>query len=90
MALGAFLAGSLVAESGEERAIEHLVQPVRDMFAAIFFVAVGMLLDPRLIAEHWVAVVVFTVLVIVGKIAVRQRRRVPRRATAPAPRCRPE
>jgi CPA2 family monovalent cation:H+ antiporter-2 len=69
VALGAFLAGALVAESGEERAIEHLVQPVRDMFAAIFFVAVGMLLDPRLIAEHWVAVVIFTVLVILGKIA---------------------
>ncbi len=68
VALGAFLAGSLVAESGEEKAIEHLVQPIRDMFAAIFFVAVGMLIDPRLIAEHWVAVVVFTVLVIAGKI----------------------
>ena len=68
VALGAFLAGSLVAESGEERTIEQLVQPVRDVFAAIFFVAVGMLIDPRLVAEHWVAVVVFTLLVIVGKI----------------------
>ena len=38
MALGAFLAGSLVAESGEEKAIERLVMPVRDVFAAIFFV----------------------------------------------------
>ncbi len=68
VALGAFLAGSLVAESGEERTIEHLVQPVRDMFAAIFFVSVGMLIDPRLILEHWHAVAVFTVLVIAGKI----------------------
>ncbi len=68
VALGAFLAGSLVAESGEERTIEHLVQPIRDMFAAIFFVAVGMLIDPRLIAEHWVAVAVFTLLVIAGKL----------------------
>jgi CPA2 family monovalent cation:H+ antiporter-2 len=68
VALGAFLAGSLVAESGEERTIEHLVQPIRDLFAAIFFVAVGMLIDPRLIAEHWVAVVVFTLLVILGKL----------------------
>ena len=68
VALGAFLAGSLVAESGEERTIEHLVRPIRDMFAAIFFVAVGMLIDPRLIVEHWVAVVVFTVLVIAGKL----------------------
>jgi monovalent cation:H+ antiporter-2, CPA2 family len=68
VALGAFLAGSLVAESGEEKTIEHLVQPIRDMFAAIFFVAVGMLIDPRLIAQHWEAVVVFTLLVIAGKI----------------------
>jgi monovalent cation:H+ antiporter-2, CPA2 family len=68
VALGAFLAGSLVAESGEERTIEQLVQPIRDMFAAIFFVAVGMLIDPRLIVEHWRAVVVFTLLVVAGKI----------------------
>jgi CPA2 family monovalent cation:H+ antiporter-2 len=68
VALGAFLAGSLVAESGEEKLVEHLIQPVRDMFAAIFFIAVGMLIDPRLIAEHWVAVGVFTALVIVGKV----------------------
>lgn len=68
VALGAFLAGSLVAESGEERYVEHLVQPVRDVFAAIFFVSVGMLLDPALLARHWVAVVAFTVVVVVGKL----------------------
>jgi len=68
VALGAFLAGSLVAESGEEKEIEHLVQPVRDMFAAIFFVSVGMLIDPGLIAQHWLAVVVLTLVVIIGKL----------------------
>jgi CPA2 family monovalent cation:H+ antiporter-2 len=68
VALGAFLAGSLVAESGDERAVEHLVAPVKDVFAAIFFVSVGMLIDPRLILEYWVPVLVFTVLVIVGKV----------------------
>ena len=36
----------LVAESGVEKTVEHLVQPVRDIFAAIFFVSVGMLIDP--------------------------------------------
>jgi hypothetical protein len=56
VALGAFLAGALVAESGEGATVEHLVQPVRDIFAAIFFVAVGMLISPSLIAEHWAAV----------------------------------
>ncbi|AKF83963.1 transporter, CPA2 family [Myxococcus fulvus] len=68
VALGAFLAGSLVAESGEEKLVEHLVQPVRDMFAAIFFVSVGMLISPALIMEHWLAILVLTVVVIVGKL----------------------
>jgi CPA2 family monovalent cation:H+ antiporter-2 len=69
VALGAFIAGSLVAESGVEKTIEHLVQPVRDIFAAIFFVSVGMLINPRDIAENWLIVVVFLVVVVVGKIA---------------------
>ncbi len=68
VALGAFLAGSLIAESGKGHTVEHLVIPVRDIFAAIFFVSVGMLIDPGLVRQHWVAVVVLTVLVIVGKI----------------------
>ena len=69
VALGAFLAGSLVAESGVERTVERLVQPVRDIFAAIFFVSVGMLINPRDIAEHWLIVLVFLLVVVVGKIA---------------------
>jgi CPA2 family monovalent cation:H+ antiporter-2 len=68
VALGAFVAGSLVAESGEEKAVAHLIAPVRDMFVAIFFVAVGMMIDPRAIAQHWVAVLAFTVVVITGKV----------------------
>ena len=68
VALGAFLAGSLVAESGKEMEVEHLVRPVKDVFAAIFFVSVGMLIDPALIARYWLAILVFTVVVIVGKI----------------------
>lgn len=69
VALGAFLAGSLVAESGEEKRIERLVEPVRDMFAAIFFVSVGMLIDPHVIVQQWRPVLVLTLLVVVGKIA---------------------
>ncbi|MGC4000792.1 MAG: cation:proton antiporter [Anaeromyxobacter sp.] len=68
VALGAFLAGSLVAESGEEKHVEHLVAPVRDVFAAVFFVSVGMLIDPALLVRHWVAVAVFTLLVVLGKL----------------------
>jgi CPA2 family monovalent cation:H+ antiporter-2 len=68
VALGAFMAGALVAESGVEKTIEHLVQPVRDIFAAIFFVSVGMLIDPAQIAAHWLLVLVFLIVVIVGKV----------------------
>ncbi|MBI5445131.1 MAG: cation:proton antiporter [Deltaproteobacteria bacterium] len=67
VALGAFIAGSLAAESGEEEKIETVIRPVRDLFAAIFFVSVGMSIDPALILENWVAVAVLVVLVIVGK-----------------------
>ena len=68
VALGAFLGGALVAESGHAKAIEHALESVRDMFAAIFFVSVGMLIDPALIARNWPAVLVLTVVVVVGKI----------------------
>jgi CPA2 family monovalent cation:H+ antiporter-2 len=68
VALGAFLAGSLVAESGEAHALERLVHPVRDLFVALFFVSVGMLIDPAVVAVQWRAVVAFTLLVIVGKV----------------------
>jgi len=52
VALGAFLAGSLIAESGQSRRIEPLVEPVRDVFAAVFFVSVGMSIDPHVLAER--------------------------------------
>ncbi|HEY7861065.1 MAG TPA: cation:proton antiporter, partial [Gemmatimonadaceae bacterium] len=68
VALGAFIAGSLVSESGEEKAVERLVHPVRDMFVAIFFVSVGMLIDPGVIVAHWGAVLVLAGVVIVGKV----------------------
>jgi CPA2 family monovalent cation:H+ antiporter-2 len=70
VALGAFIAGSLVAESGEEKTVAHLVEPVRDVFAAIFFVAVGMLIDPALVAQYWIPVAVFTVAVILGQVVI--------------------
>jgi CPA2 family monovalent cation:H+ antiporter-2 len=69
VALGAFLAGSLVAESGEEQEVERLVEPVRDMFAAVFFVSVGMLIDPVLVGRHWAAVLVLSAAVVFGKVA---------------------
>ncbi len=68
VALGAFLAGALVAESGVENTVEHQVRPVRDIFAAIFFVSVGMIIDPRVIVNHWSVVLVFLMLVVVGNV----------------------
>ncbi len=68
VALGAFIGGSLVAESGESLRIEMLVHPVRDMFVAIFFVSVGSLIDPQIVVSHWPAVLFLTALVITGKI----------------------
>jgi len=67
VALGAFLAGTLVAESQHGVSIEHLLQPVRDLFAAVFFVSVGMLIDPGLVRQHWAAILVLSAVVIAGK-----------------------
>ncbi|PZR15020.1 MAG: potassium transporter [Archangium gephyra] len=68
VALGAFIAGSLVAESGEGHTVEHAIRPVRDLFAAVFFVSVGMLLDPNALLEWWPQVLIVTAVVVVGKI----------------------
>jgi CPA2 family monovalent cation:H+ antiporter-2 len=68
VALGAFLAGALVAESGAEKKVEHLVQPVRDIFAAVFFVSVGMIIEPHVLREHWMEVLTFFAVVVVGNI----------------------
>src|SRR6516225_2015426 len=66
--LGAFIAGSLVAESELGSEVEKLIAPVRYLFGAIFFVGVGMLIDPRLLAMYWRALVVLTAVAIVGKV----------------------
>src|SRR5262249_34529281 len=67
-ALGSFLAGALVAESGAAKIIEHRIEPVRDVFAAVFFVSVGMLIDPHLVWTHLTAVLVLTAVVILGNL----------------------
>jgi monovalent cation:H+ antiporter-2, CPA2 family len=69
VALGAFIAGSLVAESGHAEEVERLVGPVKDVFAAIFFVSVGMLIDPAVVARYAGPTTALTLAVILGKIA---------------------
>src|SRR5262245_22023166 len=68
VALGAFLAGAVVAESGESKRIFPLVQPVRDIFVAIFFVAVGMSINPAPVMQHWGALVALFFVVAGGKV----------------------
>jgi CPA2 family monovalent cation:H+ antiporter-2 len=68
VALGAFVAGALVAESGQSEKVHRLIEPVRDIFAAIFFVSVGMLIDPQVLISHWAMVLVLAAVVVVGKV----------------------
>lgn len=68
VALGAFLAGMVVAESGRERMVEHLVHPLRDMFVAVFFVSIGMQIDPAQLLPNWRALLLIGALVLIGKI----------------------
>lgn len=68
LVLGAFLAGLLVAESGHGAEVEKLIVPIRHVFGAIFFVAVGMLIDPQLLARYWAVLAVLVAVVVVGKI----------------------
>lgn len=64
VALGAFLAGMLVSESGLGNKIEHLIFPIKDMFAAIFFVSIGMQVNPTLALEHMPAILLISCLII--------------------------
>jgi len=68
VALGAFLMGAIVAESEQAHHIVERIGPIREMFTAIFFVATGMLLDPKLLVDLWGAVLIITIITIVGKI----------------------
>jgi len=67
VALGAFIIGAVIAESREIHRIEILTEPIRDMFSAVFFVAIGLLIDPKLLLQHWVPVTVITIGVVVGQ-----------------------
>ena len=68
VALGAFVIGAVIAEAREIHRVEALLEPVRDMFSAIFFVAIGLLIDPKMLMTHWQPILVITLAVIVGKV----------------------
>lgn len=69
-ALGAFLMGSILSESIEGERIEKLVAGIKDLFGAIFFVSVGMMVDPVVIGQHWGTVLVLTVVAMSGIVLI--------------------
>lgn len=66
-AFGAFIMGSILAETVEAEKIEHLVNPVKDLFGAIFFVSVGMMVDVALIAEYIVPILCIVAAIMLGQ-----------------------
>lgn len=66
-ALGAFIMGSIIAETTQAEHIEHLVKPVKDLFGAVFFVSVGMLIDPEMLMKYGFPVAILTLVVILGQ-----------------------
>lgn len=68
VALGAFIMGSILSESTESHRIEDIMNPLRDLFAAIFFVSVGMLIDLNLVRDHVADVALISAVLIIGKV----------------------
>jgi Kef-type K+ transport system membrane component KefB/K+/H+ antiporter YhaU regulatory subunit KhtT len=65
--LGAFIMGSILAETTYGGKIEHLIKSVKDLFGSIFFVSVGMLIDPQMLIQYGGPVILITVITIIGK-----------------------
>lgn len=67
-ALGAFIMGSILAETVSAKQIEHLIEPIKNFFGAVFFVSVGMMLNPDIIAENALLIIFLVFVVLVGRI----------------------
>jgi CPA2 family monovalent cation:H+ antiporter-2 len=67
-ALGAFVMGSILSETVECERIEKLMSPIKNLFGAIFFVSVGMMIAPATLAEYWLPILIITLTVIFGQI----------------------
>ncbi|MBP5504584.1 MAG: cation:proton antiporter [Bacteroidales bacterium] len=65
-ALGAFVMGSLLAETLEGEHISHSIKNIKDLFGAIFFVSVGMMVDPAIIVQYWQPILILIVVVVIG------------------------
>lgn len=67
-AFGAFMMGSILSETMESERIEHNITSLRNLFGAIFFVSVGMLVDPQILLEYWFPIIAITLVVIFGQM----------------------
>lgn len=70
IALGAFLIGAIMAEADEIKQIKRIIQPITNMFSAIFFVSIGLLVDPKIIWQYIVPVTVITLALVIGKVLI--------------------
>lgn len=69
-ALGAFVIGSILATTSESQRIEHLTDSIKNLFSAIFFVSVGMMIDPMVLAQYWKLILALVVITLVVKAFV--------------------
>ena len=68
LALGAFVMGSILAGTSYAERIEHVVAPVKDLFGAVFFISVGMMVQPQVIFDYWSPILILSATVIIGMI----------------------
>lgn len=69
-ALGAFVIGSILSETAESQRIEHLTESIKNLFSAIFFVSVGMMIDPQILAQYWKLVLSLVLITLIIKALV--------------------
>ena len=68
LALGAFVMGSILAGTSFAERIERVTTPVKDLFGSVFFISVGMMVNPQIIAQYWLPILILSAVVIVGMI----------------------
>ena len=66
-ALGAFIMGSILAETLEAEAIHKVTTPIKNLFGAVFFVSVGMMVDPQILVNYWWQILVVTIILLIFK-----------------------
>ena len=68
LALGAFVMGSILAGTSYAERIEHVTTPVKDLFGSVFFISVGMMVQPDILVKYWLPIIIISAVVIAGMI----------------------